>query len=83
MLLLPSKEVVTTTEPTTTTAATQVPKASAPRRRKGVIIHDPEDTATSVIVHTEDEAFARQLEAELNANINWNDVIEQVKKSER
>nr|GEX67612.1 hypothetical protein [Tanacetum cinerariifolium] len=30
-----------------------------------------------------DEAFARQLEAELNANINWNDVIEQVKRSER
>nr|GEX60748.1 hypothetical protein [Tanacetum cinerariifolium] len=32
---------------------------------------------------TEDEAFVRQLEAELNENINWNDVIEKVKKSER
>nr|GEU93476.1 retrovirus-related Pol polyprotein [Tanacetum cinerariifolium] len=30
-----------------------------------------------------DEAFARQLEAKLNANINWNDVIEQVKRSEK
>nr|GEV05497.1 hypothetical protein [Tanacetum cinerariifolium] len=30
-----------------------------------------------------DEAFARELEAELNANINWNEVIEQVKKKER
>nr|GEY34585.1 hypothetical protein [Tanacetum cinerariifolium] len=30
-----------------------------------------------------DESFARQLEAELNANINWNDVIEQVKGSEK
>nr|GEU89126.1 hypothetical protein [Tanacetum cinerariifolium] len=30
-----------------------------------------------------DEAFARQLEVELNANINWNDVIEQVKRSEK
>nr|GEY01632.1 hypothetical protein [Tanacetum cinerariifolium] len=30
-----------------------------------------------------DEAFSRQLKAELNANINWNDVIEQVKISER
>nr|GEU75225.1 hypothetical protein [Tanacetum cinerariifolium] len=99
--------VVTTAEPTTTAA--QVPKASAPRRRRGVVIQDPKETATSVIVHTEvqsedkgkgilieepkplqgqaqikqDEVFARQLEAELNANINWNDVLEQVKRSER
>nr|GEY63464.1 hypothetical protein [Tanacetum cinerariifolium] len=76
-------EVVTTVEPTTTTVD-QVPKASVPRKRRGVVIQDPKETAASVIVHTEqDEAFARQLEAELNANINWNDVIEQVKKSER
>nr|GEX67203.1 hypothetical protein [Tanacetum cinerariifolium] len=101
------KEVLTTATLTTTTA--QVLKPSAPRRRRGVIIQDPEETAASVIVRTEvkpkdkgkgilieepkplkrqaqikqDEAFARQLEADLNANINWNDAIEQVKKSER
>nr|GEY83379.1 hypothetical protein [Tanacetum cinerariifolium] len=78
-------------------------EASAPRRRRGVIIHDPEETATpSVIVHSEpkskdkgigiqvvkpkplkrqaqieqDKAYARDLEAELNANINWNEVID-------
>nr|GEW60067.1 copia protein [Tanacetum cinerariifolium] len=45
-------EVVTTAEPTTTTAA-QIPNASAPRRRRGAIIQDPEETAASVIVHTE------------------------------
>nr|GEW07869.1 hypothetical protein [Tanacetum cinerariifolium] len=56
-------EVVTTDEPTTTGA--QVPKVSAPRRRRGVVIQDPEETTTSVIMHTE------------------NDVIEQVKRSER
>nr|GFA05994.1 hypothetical protein [Tanacetum cinerariifolium] len=67
-------EVVATAEPTTTAA--QVPKASAPMRTRGVVIQDPEETAASVIVHT-------KLEAELNANINWNDAIEQVKKSER
>nr|GEV00056.1 hypothetical protein [Tanacetum cinerariifolium] len=70
-------EVVTTVEPTTTAA--QIPKASALRRRRGVVIQDPEETAASLI----DESFTRQLEAELNANINWNDVVEQVKKSER
>nr|GEZ27060.1 hypothetical protein [Tanacetum cinerariifolium] len=90
-------DVVTTAAPITTAA--QVRKASAPRRRKGVVIQDPKETAeTSVIVHTEvkpkdkgkgilieehkplkrkaqieqDEAFVRQLEAELNVNINWN-----------
>nr|GFA15454.1 reverse transcriptase domain-containing protein [Tanacetum cinerariifolium] len=100
--------VVTTAAPITTAA--QVPKASAPRRRRGVVIQDPEEiAATSVIMHSEvkskdkgkgifieepkplkgqvqidmDKAFARQLEAELNANINWNDVIEQVKRSEK
>nr|GEU57362.1 hypothetical protein [Tanacetum cinerariifolium] len=50
-------EVVTTTEPTTTTA--QVPKASAPRRLRGVIIQYHKETAASVIVHTE-EIFKKQ-----------------------
>nr|GEY35114.1 hypothetical protein [Tanacetum cinerariifolium] len=109
------------------TIITDAPITTAPnaaRRRKGVVIRDPEETATpSVIVHSEpkdpketatpsvvvhyepkskdkgkgilveepkplkkqaqikqDEAYARELEAELNANINWNEVIEQVKR---
>nr|GEY61131.1 hypothetical protein [Tanacetum cinerariifolium] len=77
-------EVVTTAVPITTAA--QVPKPSAPRRRRGVIIHDPEETSTSVIVHSKidmDEEFTRQLEAELNTNINWHDVLEQVKRREK
>nr|GEY69328.1 hypothetical protein [Tanacetum cinerariifolium] len=46
-------EVVTIAS-TTITAAQVVPKASAPRRRKGVVIHDLEETATaSVIIHSE------------------------------
>nr|GEW66355.1 hypothetical protein [Tanacetum cinerariifolium] len=101
-------EVVTTA--TTTITAAPVPKASAPRRRRGVIIQDPEEAATTSLnvqlevkskdkgkgilveetkplkrqAHIEqDEAFARELEAELNANINWNEVIEQVKRKEK
>nr|GEV04170.1 hypothetical protein [Tanacetum cinerariifolium] len=96
------REVVTAAA--TTITADPMPKASAARRRKGVVIRDPEETATpSVIMHSEpkskdkrkgilvkepkplkrqahleqDEAYARELEAELNANINWNKVIEQ------
>nr|GEV11122.1 hypothetical protein [Tanacetum cinerariifolium] len=77
-------EVVTIAQPSITVA--QAPKPSAPKRRMGVIIQDPEETATSIIMHSEidmDEEFVRQLEAEMNANINWNDVVEQVKRRER
>nr|GEW77759.1 hypothetical protein [Tanacetum cinerariifolium] len=45
-------EVVTTAA--TTITAAQVPKASAPRRMRGVVIQDPEETATAlVIMHSE------------------------------
>nr|GEX09833.1 uncharacterized mitochondrial protein AtMg00810-like [Tanacetum cinerariifolium] len=81
---------------------------NAARRRKRVVIRDPEETATpSTIVHSEpkskdkgkgilvekpkplkkqaqieqDEAYARELEAELNKNINWDDVIKQARKN--
>nr|GEU47986.1 hypothetical protein [Tanacetum cinerariifolium] len=101
-------EVLTAAAITITVAS--MPKVSAVRRRKGVVIRDPEETATSsVIVHSEskskdkgkgvlveepkplkkqaqikqDKAYARELEAEINANINWNDVIEQVKRKEK
>nr|GEX00310.1 hypothetical protein [Tanacetum cinerariifolium] len=100
-------KVVTTA---TTITAVQVPKDNAPRKRRGVVIQDPEETATaSVIVHSEakskdkgkgilieepkplkrqaqinqDDAFSRELEAELNANINWSDVMDQVKRKEK
>nr|GEY72842.1 hypothetical protein [Tanacetum cinerariifolium] len=62
-------DVVTTT--TRITTAAQVLKTSASRRRRGVVIQDPEETAAASI--DIDEAFARHLEAEVNANINWDD----------
>nr|GEZ94251.1 uncharacterized mitochondrial protein AtMg00810-like [Tanacetum cinerariifolium] len=95
---------ITVVAPTLTT----VP--SAARRRKGVVIRDPEETATpSIIVHSEskskdkgkgilveepkpfkkqaqikqDEAYARELEVELNKIINWDDVIDQVQRKEK
>nr|GEV54973.1 uncharacterized mitochondrial protein AtMg00810-like [Tanacetum cinerariifolium] len=72
-------EVVTTAAPITTAA--QVPKPSALRKRRGVVIQDPEETAaTLIIMHSKDEEFARQLEAELNANINWKDVLDSGKE---
>nr|GFB11694.1 hypothetical protein [Tanacetum cinerariifolium] len=94
-------EVVTAASATITVADTPITAADTPitaaRRRKGVIIRDPEETATpSTIIHSEpkskdkgkriivkvskplkkqasieqDEACARELEAELNKTIN-------------
>nr|GEX75814.1 putative ribonuclease H-like domain-containing protein [Tanacetum cinerariifolium] len=41
------------------------------------------EVVTAAKLMTKDEAFARELEAELNANISWNDVMEQVKRKEK
>nr|GEZ24412.1 putative ribonuclease H-like domain-containing protein [Tanacetum cinerariifolium] len=76
-------EVVATTGPTTTVEATKV---SVLRRRrdkgKGILIEEPKSLKGPAQIE-QDEAFARQLKAELNAYINWNVAIEQVKRSER
>nr|GEY41209.1 hypothetical protein [Tanacetum cinerariifolium] len=73
-------KVVTAAATTAATTSTVAPMltASAARRRKGVVIRDPEETAT-----LSDEAYARELEAKLNANTNWNEVIEHVKRKEK
>nr|GEX05740.1 hypothetical protein [Tanacetum cinerariifolium] len=93
------------------TAATTIITAapSATTRRKGVVLRDPKETATSsTIVHfkpkskdkekgimvqetkppkkqahiEQDEAYARELDADLNKNKNWDDVIEQFEEEE-
>nr|GEY36237.1 hypothetical protein [Tanacetum cinerariifolium] len=46
---------------------------------KGILIEEPKPLKRQAQIE-QDEAFARQLEAELSANINWNEVIEQVKR---
>nr|GFA65175.1 hypothetical protein [Tanacetum cinerariifolium] len=72
-------EVVITAVPITTAA--QVPKAIQDKG-KGILIEEPKPLKGEAPIDM-DEAFTRQLEAELNANINWNDIIEQVKRSEK
>nr|GEX57078.1 hypothetical protein [Tanacetum cinerariifolium] len=109
-------EVVTAASATITAATTLITAVtitaapSAAKRRKGVLIRDPEETATpSIIIHSElkskdkgkwilveepkplkkqaqieqDKAYARELEAELNKNIYWDDVIEQLQRKEK
>nr|GEY42575.1 ribonuclease H-like domain-containing protein [Tanacetum cinerariifolium] len=63
-------KVVTATAATLTAATTLIIAApNDARRRKGVI--------------EQDKAYVRELEAELNKNINWDDVIEQVQRKEK
>nr|GEX26716.1 hypothetical protein [Tanacetum cinerariifolium] len=109
-------KVVTADSTTITAAAPQLTTVAAPtlttapsaaRRRNGVVIRDPEETATpSIIIHTEakskykgkwilveepkplkkqaqieqDEAYARELKAELNKNIDWDEVINHMQR---
>nr|GEU64484.1 hypothetical protein [Tanacetum cinerariifolium] len=49
---------------------------------KGILIKEPKLLKGQTQIK-QDEAFARQLEAELNADINWNAIMEKVKRSER
>nr|GEV44637.1 putative ribonuclease H-like domain-containing protein [Tanacetum cinerariifolium] len=58
----------------------ELKEAIATRRRKGAVIRDPEETTTPSVI---DKAYAKELKAELNENINWNEVIEQVKRKEK
>nr|GEU45906.1 hypothetical protein [Tanacetum cinerariifolium] len=75
-------EVLTTA--TTTITIAPIHKASAPRRRrgKGILVEEPKPLKRQAQIE-QDEAFARELEVELSANIDWNDVIEQVKRKEK
>nr|GEV89849.1 hypothetical protein [Tanacetum cinerariifolium] len=107
---LQHSEIVLSMHDTDEAEPAEVEEPNAQRKRKGVVIQDPEETAAALVnVHTKvkpkdkgkdilikepkplkrqaqidmDEAFARQLEAELNVNFNWNEVIEQVNRKER
>nr|GFA57738.1 hypothetical protein [Tanacetum cinerariifolium] len=57
-------------------------KVQSKDKGKDILIEEPKPLKGKAQIE-QDEAFARQLEVELNANINWNDVMDQVKKSER
>nr|GEV95973.1 hypothetical protein [Tanacetum cinerariifolium] len=78
-------EVVTAAAATITAATTLITAAiitaapSAARKRKRV---EPKPLKKKTQIE-QDEAYARELEAELNRNINWDDVIEQVHRKEK
>nr|GEU78957.1 hypothetical protein [Tanacetum cinerariifolium] len=49
---------------------------------KEIMVQEPKPLKKQAQIE-QDEAYARELEAEINKNINWYDVIERVKKKEK
>nr|GFA35997.1 hypothetical protein [Tanacetum cinerariifolium] len=49
---------------------------------KGILVEEPKPLKKQAQIE-QDEAFARELEAELNKTINWDDVIDQVQRNEK
>nr|GEW74951.1 hypothetical protein [Tanacetum cinerariifolium] len=66
----------------TTTTVTVQPKVQAKDKRKAILIEEPKPLKRQAQIKLDGEVV-RQLEAELNANINWNVVIEQVQRREK
>nr|GEW61881.1 hypothetical protein [Tanacetum cinerariifolium] len=85
-----ASETITAASITITATEAQVPAtiltaaparviAAPSRRRKGVVIRDPqEESTTSIIILAETKS--KDKEAELNKNIDWDEVIDHVKK---
>nr|GEY47361.1 hypothetical protein [Tanacetum cinerariifolium] len=71
-------EVVTAS----TTPITAATIAAAPNKEKGIMVQEPKPLKKKTQIE-QDETYARELEAELNKNINWDDVIEQVQRKEK
>nr|GEV78655.1 hypothetical protein [Tanacetum cinerariifolium] len=86
-----ASETITAASAIITTAEAEVPAATltaalarvvaAPsRRRKGVVIRDPEsESTTSTIIPAETKSKDKELHAELNKDIDWDKVIDHVK----
>nr|GEV79562.1 hypothetical protein [Tanacetum cinerariifolium] len=58
------------------------PKVQAKEKGKAILIEEPKTLKRKVQIDL-DEEVTRQLEAKLNADINWNAAIEQVNRSKR
>nr|GEW07555.1 hypothetical protein [Tanacetum cinerariifolium] len=69
-------------EETTKTIVTMQLKVQAKDKGKAILIKEPKSLKRQAQIKL-DEEVARQLEAKLNANVDWNAVIEQVQKREK
>nr|GEY75257.1 xylulose kinase-1 [Tanacetum cinerariifolium] len=57
-------------------------EAKSKDKGKGILVEEPKPLKKQGQIE-QDEAYARELEAELNKNIDWDEVIEQVQRKEK
>nr|GEW70931.1 hypothetical protein [Tanacetum cinerariifolium] len=57
-------------------------EAKSKDKGRGILVENPKPLKKQAQIE-QDEAFARELEAELNKTINWDDVIDQVQRKEK
>nr|GEX76379.1 hypothetical protein [Tanacetum cinerariifolium] len=69
-------------EKAATTSLSVQSEVKSKDKGKGILVEEPKPLKRQAQIE-QDKAFARELETKLNANINWNEVIEQVKRKEK
>nr|GEU69305.1 hypothetical protein [Tanacetum cinerariifolium] len=67
-------------EEAATTSVSMQSDVKSKDKGKGILIEEPKPLKRQAQIE-QDEAFARELEAELNANINWNEVVDEASKN--
>nr|GEX40511.1 hypothetical protein [Tanacetum cinerariifolium] len=78
-------EVVTAASATITVATTSIAAAIitvAPNKGKGILVEEPKPLKKQAQIE-HDEAYVKELEEELNKNIDWDEVIEKVQTKEK
>nr|GFC47289.1 hypothetical protein [Tanacetum cinerariifolium] len=85
-------KVVTTASATITAAALKLTTAAAPTittaptkskdKGKGILVEEPKPVKMQAQIK-QDEAYARELQAELNKNIDWDKVIDHVQRKQK
>nr|GEW79013.1 copia protein [Tanacetum cinerariifolium] len=74
--------VIRDLEETTTPSTIVHSETKSMDKGKGILVEEPKPLKKQAQIK-QDEAYARELEVELNKNINWDDVIELVKRKEK
>nr|GEV14949.1 ribonuclease H-like domain-containing protein [Tanacetum cinerariifolium] len=74
--------VIRDLEETTTPSTIIHTEAKSKDKGKGILVEEPKPLKKQAQIE-QDEAFTRELEAELNKTINWDDMIDQVQRKEK
>nr|GEW06112.1 hypothetical protein [Tanacetum cinerariifolium] len=77
-----SATIIAATTSITDATITAAPKPKFKDKGKGIMVEEPKPLKNQAQIE-QDEAFARELKAELNKTINWDDVIDQVQRKEK